>query len=207
MMERAVIFTQFEAGLENLIGRPSLLRPFVCDGSPLDCRVFVVGINPATSMTEDFWSFWRPGVGFDKTSWYEAYKRHRAQLPLKPGRTRRHAVSSTRRILDLVVEAATPVRCLETNLFGMASAAASDLPMNARSTEVLDFLLPTIKPELVVAHGSGAAAYVTEHVPGAEVWTVSHFSRGWSFDEARKLGTRIRSHTAGARGGLDEASR
>ena len=55
---------QFESELRSLTG-PSALRPFVCDGSPLTCRVFIVGINPATSMTTDFWQFWRAGTGFD----------------------------------------------------------------------------------------------------------------------------------------------
>lgn len=192
--------TEFESGLENLIGRPSSLRPFVCDGSPLRCSVFIVGINPATSMTDDFWSSWRTGVGFDKGAWFEAYKRHRAHEPLKPGRTRRNAVSSTRRILDLVVEAAKPVRCLETNLFGVASSAASDLPMSSRSTDVFDFLLRAVQPKLIVAHGSDAAAYVKKHAADIEVWPVSHLSRGWSFDQARDLGGSIRSHVSGARG-------
>ena len=198
-MERAVILTRFEHDLESLIGRSSSLRPFVCDGSPLGASVFIVGINPATSMEANFWSFWRPGVGFDKRSWFEAYKRHRAQEPLKPSRTRRNAVSSTRRILDLVVEAAKPVRCLETNLFGVASSAAAELPVTSQSTGFFDFLLRTIQPELLVAHGSEAATYVKKHAPDIEVWPVSHFSRGWSFDDARTLGGRIAARSNGAK--------
>ena len=65
--------TQFEAALAELVGRPSDLRPFVCDGSPLDCEIFIVGANAATAMG-DFWDFWHPGVGMDKAAWFEAYK-------------------------------------------------------------------------------------------------------------------------------------
>ena len=131
---------RFEAELEGLVGRPSQLRPFVCDESPLMCSVFIVGANAATSLSRDFWDFWRPGEGFDKAAWFAAYKQDRAQQPLKPGRTRRNAVSTTRRVIDLVVEAAQPVRCLETNVFSTATASLADLSSQARSTEVFDFL-------------------------------------------------------------------
>ncbi len=40
--------TEFGSELEALIERPTALRPFVCDGSPLSCTVFIVGYNPAT---------------------------------------------------------------------------------------------------------------------------------------------------------------
>ena len=32
-------------------------RPFVCDGNPLDCNIFIVGINPATKMEMNFENF------------------------------------------------------------------------------------------------------------------------------------------------------
>ena len=57
--------SSFEQRLAALIGKPTDLRPFVCDGSPLDCRVFIVGFNPASALDEDFWKFWDPSIGFD----------------------------------------------------------------------------------------------------------------------------------------------
>lgn len=45
---------RFEKELVALIGRPSVLRPFVYEGSPLECEVFIVGFNPATASTLDF---------------------------------------------------------------------------------------------------------------------------------------------------------
>lgn len=42
--------TLFELQLEALIGRPSTLWPFICDGSPLDCPVFFVGTNATTEL-------------------------------------------------------------------------------------------------------------------------------------------------------------
>ena len=87
---------KFEDGLAVLIGAPTDLRPFVCDGSPLTCDVFIVGFNPATTMSADFWQFWSPGMGFDKVAWFEAYKKDRQHKPLKPGKRRRKAVSPSR---------------------------------------------------------------------------------------------------------------
>lgn len=185
--------SNFERGLEDLIGRPSSLRPFVCDGSPLETQVFIVGINPATAMEEDFWSYWRTSVGFDKGSWFKDYKRHREQQPLKLGRTRREAVSRTRRMLDLVVAAAEPVRCLETNLFSTASPTADELPGGSRLTAVFDFLVEAIQPGLIVAHGADPAAHIQQHVSGIEVWSVRHLSRGWSLEAAAELGAKIKS--------------
>jgi hypothetical protein len=40
------------------------MRPFLCDGNPYDCEAFIVGINPASSVS--FWSFWNDETGFDK---------------------------------------------------------------------------------------------------------------------------------------------
>lgn len=48
--------SEFEQELRSLIGQPTDLRPFVCEGPPLACPVFIVGYNPATEMTADWWS-------------------------------------------------------------------------------------------------------------------------------------------------------
>ena len=63
---RAVTLDEFEKQLAGVIGRPTDLRPFVCEGSPLDCDVFIVGSNPATKMEGDWWRFWRPGIWLSK---------------------------------------------------------------------------------------------------------------------------------------------
>ena len=96
----------------------------------------------------------------------------RKRQPLQPGRQRRNAVSTTRRRLDLVVEGANPVRCLETNLFSTSTSTASELSVASRSTRVFDFLLQAIQPSLIVAHGVPASTYLQEHVGGTVVWPV-----------------------------------
>ena len=71
------IAESLKAKLKSLIGDPTCERPFVCKGcSPADRKIFIVGLNPATKMEENFWSFW-PGDSFDKDEWQAAYDKAR----------------------------------------------------------------------------------------------------------------------------------
>lgn len=182
----------FQQELAVLIGTPTELRPFICDGSPLECEVFIVGFNPATSMSVDFWQFWRRCEGFDKESWFEAYKKDRQVRPLKPGKTRRNSVSPSRRVMDWVLEGATPYKCLETNIYSTSTEQAVDLASERRITAPFDFLLASIKPRLIVAHGVDAVEHLRKMNIDAKVVSVSHFSRGWSREAALELGLKIK---------------
>ena len=148
---------EFSLGLAPLIGRPTYLRPFVCDGSPLECDAFLVGFNPARRMSVDFWDFWSDSYGFDKSAWFERYKEEQETRPPKPGRTRRHKVSPTRRIIEEVVHGAIPVKCLETNVYAKATNQALDLEEQDRITAPVDYLLRKVAPKLVIAHGQDAS--------------------------------------------------
>ena len=76
--ERARRMRELKSGLSAIVGDHCVgLRPFVCDGSPLDCRVFLVGINPATEMSGNFWDFWDDDSGFNKEKWRERYDEER----------------------------------------------------------------------------------------------------------------------------------
>lgn len=178
----------FEKKLADLIGRPSALRPFVCDGSPLECEVFVVGFNPATEMPGDFWDHWTDGVGMDKSTWFEAYVSDRRMRPLKPGKTSRQAISATRLRLGWIEEAATGVRILETNVFARATRTKAELALKDRNSEPFRFLMATIQPRVIVAHGLDAQAAVATLNTTATVMNVDHLSRGWSKDRAHQLG-------------------
>lgn len=182
----------FTQELVTLIGRPTDLRPFVCNGSPLDCEAFVVGFNPATEMATDFWEFWSEERGFNKRHWLEAYRSERQNRPLRPGRTRRNEISSTRRVLEWILEEAAPVKCLETNIYAKPSERLTDLQSDHRLTAPFDFLLGEISPRVIVAHGKDAGSYVMANPLGVEPWRVDHFSRGWSQQKARQLGRDIR---------------
>ncbi|MBT3905167.1 MAG: type B chloramphenicol O-acetyltransferase, partial [Rhodospirillaceae bacterium] len=154
-----------------------------------ECQVFLVGYNPATNMSDNFWDFWTE-QGFDRTLWYAEYLRERATRPLKPGKTRRQNVSSTRRMMDKVIEGAG-IPILETNLYAHPSVDAKSLKHKDRRP--FDFLLDTIQPKVIVTHGEDAKQVMAEIQTSAKVISVPHLSRGWSFDRALSLGQNIKN--------------
>lgn len=179
---------RFSSGLANLIGKPSSLRPFVCEGSPLKCRIFIVGHNPATPSDRDLWSDWGPH-GFDKAKWMRAYLEERANRPLKPGKTFRPKVSPSRRVIDQVI-AAAGVPILETNIFAGPSPDMQSL--RKRDIAPFLYLVETLKPAFLVTHGKAAEEAVIQLSFAGEVISVPHFSRGWSGEKAAELGRRLR---------------
>ncbi|ESZ56005.1 hypothetical protein X727_33020 [Mesorhizobium sp. L103C119B0] len=180
---------EFERELVALIGRPTDLRPFVCEGSPLTCDVFLVGFNPATDMRTDFWEFWRPGYGYDKVAWFKRYLEERAAKPLKPGKTLRQKVSATRRHMECFVEGAAGVRVLETNIYAKASDDMKSLDLASREIAPFRFLLKTIKPKVIVVHGKPALQAIGKFGTSAIVIEADHhFSRQTSKDTARGYG-------------------
>lgn len=187
-----IALDKFEEDLAILIGNPTDLRPFVCEGSPPNCKAFIVGFNPATAMSADFWSFWRPGYGLDKSAWFAEYLKDRQNRPLKPGKTRRPAVSNTRRVIDWILQEASPINCLETNIYAAPTEQAADLALARRMTAPVDFLIDSVKPDVVIVHGKDAAMHLHSKGISAHVTAVPHFSRGWSQSDARALGQRIR---------------
>lgn len=187
----------FEQQLASMIGRPTTLRPFVCNGTPLACRVFIVGLNPASPMKATFWDFWRPGVGYDKDAWMGAYLAERAERPLKPGRTRRPRISPSRAVIECLVEEIGLAMCLETNIYATATEEFCDLGTELRDTKPFDYLLATVKPELIIVHGKDAVAHMGNKAPAATVLAVPHFSRGWSHQRARELGREVRQKLGG----------
>jgi hypothetical protein len=154
--------------------------------------VIIAGVNPATPSPVDFWSYWRPQNGFDKTTWFQDYQRERLLRPLKPGKTRRASISNTRRVIEWLIEEAAPVRCLETNIYSQPSAEVCDLRTSDRNTAVFDLLLDAIKPRLVIAHGLDAATHLNGKISSENLICVPHFSRGWSEVRARALGRQVR---------------
>ncbi|WP_445656554.1 hypothetical protein [Achromobacter sp. NCFB-sbj8-Ac1-l] len=183
----------FETELSSLIGRPTDLRPFVCNGSPLSCEVFIVGLNPASPMRNGFWSFWHASYGFDKQKWLNEYIYERSIRPLKPGRTRRNKISNSRRVIEWINCALGPAKALETNLYSAPSEEFNDLHQHKRITAPFDFLLDRIRPKIVIAHGDDAISHIRKKKVSAKIFEVSHFSRGWGERTATNLGAEIRS--------------
>jgi len=94
--------TDLENSLKTLMNGDSFLRPFISNGSPLDCDSFIVGLNPATELPKPFWSYWDSNNGFNKDVWFKDYVSQRMSKPLKPGKTRRNTVSTTRKIIEKI---------------------------------------------------------------------------------------------------------
>lgn len=199
---------QFQRDLEKLIGKPTDLRPFVCEGSPLDCKIFIVGFNPATELKSPFWDFWRSDYGFRKMEWLEIYKQERRSKPFPPGKTRRNEISNTRRVIEWIITEAMPLKCLETNIYSKPTEQARDLPEQERVTKPFDFLLNAIRPQAMLLHGQEAVKYTEEKFKAQfkldslqsievewgniRVMAVSHLSRGWSEKRAREVGQILR---------------
>lgn len=184
---RALDLRSFAKQLEEVIGRPSSSRPFVCSGSPLACPVFLVGYNPATSSGADFWSFWSDD-GFDHDAWFASYLEHRAAAPLAPGKKFRPRVSPSRRVIQQMRNATT-VPVLETNVFSTPSPSVRSL--DHRDDTAFRFLLAAIKPRLLVVHGVAAQREMTRIQPSTKTLNVRHFSRGWSKADIDVLAQRI----------------
>lgn len=186
---------EFAAGLRDLIGQPTPHRPFVCQGSPLDCRIALVGFNPATAMEADFWSFWREGVGYDRDAWFQQYLRERAAKPLDQGRTRRLAVSPTRRNIHAFIEGAGSIGVLETNLYSLPSVDIRGLATADRDTAPFRHLLNAIRPRVIVAYGRDASEAMDTLGPsGADIIKAPHL-RLLSREAARDLGRRAAAAT------------
>lgn len=188
---------QFEAKLKHLIGERADVRPFVCNGSPLTCKAFIIGFNPATEMAINFWDFWRSGFGFERDAWFAEYKAERQRRPLSAGKQSRPAVSNSRRVIEWIIQEAAPVSILETNLFALPTERARYLEAKDKNMSPFDLLMEWIKPEVIVVHGNEAKEELRKRKICATIIEERHFSRGWSQTDARALGQRIRLTCSG----------
>ena len=184
-------------------------RPLICEGNPLDCEIFIVGINAATEMQNGFWTFWSEKYGFKKTEWIESYILERKLQPLKPNKTRRNKLSNTRQRIEWIIESIKPVKTLETNLFVKATPTANELTTEDRDSSVFEYLLKTIKPKIIFIHGNEVIEYFEKlydikivknkvnsfDILGTKIniLGMNHLSRGWSKQKSIELGELLKS--------------
>jgi len=176
----------FEKKLEAIVGRPTDLRPFVCDGSPLECTVFIVGLNATTDL--EFWQFWERDIGFNKARWEQAYRQERATRG-------KRQLSNTRTMLGWILENLPGVSVLETNLYSKASHRAGDLVQNERDTSAFHFLLQAIQPKIILAHGDETEQAIRSMIGSdftGALLTTKHL-RFWSRTRANDLAEQIKS--------------
>lgn len=200
---------EFENALREKLKKYEKPRPLICEGNPLECEIFIVGINSATEMHKDFWNFWSKENGFNKSEWLESYILERKLKPLKPNKTRRNKLSSTRQRIEWIVESIKPIKTLETNLFVKATPTADKLMSEDRESSVFEFLLETIKPKIIFIHGNEVIEYF-EKLYGIEIeknkiesfeilgtktnlLAMKHLSRGWSKQKSIELGKILKS--------------
>ena len=138
---------QFRADLIEIMEDPSDLRPFVCEGSPLNCDIFIVGYNPATEMQGNWWRFWKQEYGFEKRLWKEEY------LKQRDGK-----MSKTRERIEAIVCGLSPLRVLEANIDARPSKRKSEYPVPI--TKTFAYLLKACSPKIIIAHGVDAVAYL-----------------------------------------------
>ena len=200
---------EFEQILREKLKNYEKPRPLICEENPLNCKIFIVGINAATEMNKGFWSFWTKEKGFNKTEWFESYILERKLKPLKPNKTRRNKLSSTRQRIEWIIESAKPFKTLETNLFIKATPTADELTNEDRESSVFEFLLKTIKPKIIFIHGNEVIEYFQKlygikivknkiekfEILGTEtnILAMNHLSRGWSKQKSIELGEQLKS--------------
>jgi hypothetical protein len=174
-----VNISEFDLKLRAVTARDARARPFVCDGSPLDCQVFIVGFNPASDLA--FWPFWQLPYGFRKREWEDQYLKTKGTY------------SPTRlRINRLVQALGSGVRCLETNIHAYWSPDAASLPVALRTTDVVQTLFDAVRPTVAFFHGKEASGFGTSaslHAGCARV-TGKHL-RLWSYESIDRLAEQI----------------
>lgn len=170
----------FDCKLRVITDEHAANRPFVCDGSPLECRVFVVGFNPVSSVP--FWPFWQPPRGFDKASWNAEYLRIKGKW------------SQTRLRINRLSQALMPhASCLESNIYSYPSRNEKSLVALRRDTRVFEFLLKAIRPMVVLFHGKKATSFgMSLDAPSFHIKTGKHL-RFWKYEAVDALAEEILS--------------
>ena len=154
--------------LKAVIPSPCYERPFVCDGFPDTCEVLVIGNNPATRLTVDWWSFWKDTSGFDYKHFLEMYWDERTKVGKRP-------VSATRLRLKRIRDKG--LNCIETNVSSNeGSDGIKDKISNHDVLKVLLNKMPSLKG--IIAHGKVAHKYLDKiEVPiNVQTFRPRHFS-------------------------------
>jgi hypothetical protein len=188
-------FLAFEQDLMGLMESENGIRPFVCEGSPLRCNVFVIGFNPASELRQPFMNFWKPGYGFMRDKLLEIMAAERRKTISKKSGKPQRPLSNTRMRIDKILDGGggDPFRLLETNVYAKEAPRKTGVKRADRVPEHLDFLLNRIKPAVIITHGVKANEYIgalnlhSLHLP------FRHLSRA-SYADAYALGVQARAH-------------
>lgn len=117
-------------------------RPFLCSGNPLAATIFLVGLNPATSLNGSFWDYWDDETGLDRAKFLSDY---RARKPIRGVRAR----------LERIVAHLQGEPALETNIHSVATKRATDLKNEDKNCDAFRYLFDAILPKIVFLHSNG----------------------------------------------------
>lgn len=172
--------------LQIIVGEQSV-RPFVCDGNPLDTEVLIVGYNPA--IATDFWCFFDKNNGFNKEKWLENYKENRKK------NNKKTELSNTRRVIEWVsddlIKQKNDIKIMVTNIFSYPTKRKKDLPQDKKQTEIFDFLIKNLKPKIIITHGNDTKEYINIMNLQTPIINSKHFAIGWSRNMAKELAENI----------------
>ncbi len=141
---------KFREGLEPLMPSPEA-RPFTCTGSPLECRLFIVGLNPATQLGNFFGCYWSDDRGFLRDD-FEADYSH-----MRKSQGKKQVVTPTRQRIDAFVKGASPEPCLETNIYAVPTENESQLKLiKDKNTDIIKYLIKRIRPDGIFVHSHAA---------------------------------------------------
>ncbi len=141
---------EFRSQLDKLLPSP-ISRPCVCDGSPLECRIFIVGTNSARKVEKPFLSLWSDSRGFKKAELIR-------ELEKLPG-----GLTITRKRIEIIADAVGQQVTLDTNIYLKSTRTEEELQEEDKNTDVIEYLLRTIRPKVVLAHGDKAKKFFGKH--------------------------------------------
>ncbi len=193
----------FRGRLQNLMPN-DYMRPFTCSGNPYDCRIFIVGENAATVLKPFFDTYWSDTTGFLRDKFDDDYLTKRSKQGVRPR-------------IEQFVCGASPIPCLETNIYATPSKRAEHLPDDKKDTTIFEFLLQEIQPDAIFLFAKASIKYfelrfncklygdrfVTVDVFGHKTHVSrlrprknNHYDVLWRVgpDEARAIGERFKTH-------------
>lgn len=187
---------RFEQELIDLVGGDVDLRPFICDGNPLTCDVFIVGYNPATATGRPFLNYWEAGYGMNRDKVLAEIKAIRSKQTTKTGKPKA-PFSHTRMTIHELIAVGKSIgefRCLETNIFAAEAPAARDVKAYQRVTRHFEFLLKWVQPKVIISHGGKANDYLRGKVLSAHWIPIDVHFRSRPYEKARAAAREAQRH-------------
>jgi hypothetical protein len=158
-------------------------RPFVVGGDPFRIDVAIIGLNPATAITNDEATREQFHDLLLNRSAFEDFYSHRRLAKGKKG------ISPTRRRLRMLVEGYSNWKVTETNVNALPTPDEKALdrhPLKAKGERIATDYLGRIYPKLAIIHGAGVLDHlrgfgiVTHLAPGSCEQFITDYGASWN---------------------------